>query len=121
MKTAWTTGPGKMELKFDSPEPFAGPDDVVVAVESVGICGSDLHVWDGDHPYFRYPGVQGHEFGGVVTSIGRSARTEFSVGDRVAVEPVRHCLVECHRVARSPGVLGGSMPECAARGFHPDI
>ncbi len=99
MKTAWTTAPGKMELRFDSPAPFAGPDDVVVAVASVGICGSDLHVWDGDHPYFRYPGVQGHEFGGVVTSIGRSARTEFSVGDRVAVEPFRACgrCLPCRR------------------------
>lgn len=99
MNVVWTTRPGKMELRSDSPEPLAGPDDVMVAVESVGICGSDLHAWDGDHPYFRYPGVQGHEFGGVVTSIGPSARTAFSVGDRVAVEPLRACgrCLPCRR------------------------
>jgi len=100
MRRALTTAPGRMEIRAGQvPEPAS--DEVLVEVEMVGICGSDLHVWTGHHPYFRYPGVQGHEFGGRIVELGAEARAEgrLSIGDRVAVEPLLPCgaCIACRR------------------------
>ncbi|MEO8463245.1 MAG: alcohol dehydrogenase catalytic domain-containing protein [Chloroflexota bacterium] len=74
---------------------------MLVAVEIVGICGSDLHAWTGHHPYFDYPRVQGHEFGGRVVAIGDAVpgSRPLVVGERVAVEPLIACgaCVACRR------------------------
>lgn len=100
MRRALTTAPGRIEIRVgDAPQP--APAEVVVEVEVVGICGSDLHVWTGHHPYFRYPGVQGHEFGGRIVELGADARAEgrLAIGDRVAVEPLLPCgvCIACRR------------------------
>lgn len=99
MKRAVTIGPGQIEFRGDFPEPRAGPGEVVVAVESVGICGSDMHVWTGHHPYFRYPGVQGHEFGGRIVALGDGVADSGLIGERVAVEPLFSCgsCIACRR------------------------
>ena len=56
--------PHSVELReFSRPEP--GPEDVILAVEAVGVCGSDLHQWTSTHSWkVNYPVVLGHEFGG---------------------------------------------------------
>jgi L-gulonate 5-dehydrogenase len=93
-----TVGPRRLELT-DAAEPVPGPGDALLAVEAVGICGSDLHLFAGDHPYARFPNVQGHEFGGRVLSLPDGYVGPLSVGSRVAVEPLLVCgtCLPCRR------------------------
>ena len=77
--------PHSVEIReFTRPDP--GPDDVVLAVEAVGVCGSDLHQWTSSHSWpVNYPVVLGHEFGGRIASLGSTVRG-WSEGDRVVSE-----------------------------------
>jgi 2-desacetyl-2-hydroxyethyl bacteriochlorophyllide A dehydrogenase len=72
------------------PDPVAGPGEVVVKVGACGICGTDVHVIEGDYPPTRYPIVIGHEFGGEVVEVGPDV-TGVRVGDRVGVDPTLNC------------------------------
>jgi len=65
------------------------PDDVLIKVSAVGICGSDIKILEGKH-HFKENTVLGHEFCGTVTEIG-SHVTHFKVGDRVAVDNNIRC------------------------------
>jgi 2-desacetyl-2-hydroxyethyl bacteriochlorophyllide A dehydrogenase len=67
-----------------------GPGMARVAIEKVGICGTDLHAFRGRQPFFEYPRVLGHELGVVVTSVGEGV-DHVSPGDRCAVEPYLNC------------------------------
>lgn len=66
--------PHSVELReFNRPE--TSPDHVLLVVEAVGVCGSDLHQWTGSHSWkVNYPVVLGHEFGGVVAEIGANVK-----------------------------------------------
>lgn len=77
--------PHSVELReFERPVP--GPDDVILAVEAVGVCGSDLHQWTSSHSWqVNYPVVLGHEFGGIIAELG-SAVKKWKEGDRVVSE-----------------------------------
>jgi alcohol dehydrogenase/L-iditol 2-dehydrogenase len=81
----FSSNPYSVELReIARPEP--GPDDVVLAVEAVGVCGSDLHQWTGTHSWnVNYPVVLGHEFGGRIAACGAAVRG-WSEGDRVVSE-----------------------------------
>jgi 2-desacetyl-2-hydroxyethyl bacteriochlorophyllide A dehydrogenase len=72
------------------PDPVAGPGEVVVKVGACGICGTDVHVIEGEYPPTRYPIVIGHEFGGEVVEVGPDV-TGVRVGDRVGVDPTLNC------------------------------
>lgn len=72
------------------PLPQTGPHDVLIRTAVAGICGSDLHVFRGHHPFRKPPVVLGHEISGVVEAVG-PAVTQFSPGDRVTVEPQITC------------------------------
>jgi len=76
---------GSVELReFARPEP--GPEDVILAVEAIGVCGSDLHQWHSTHSWkVNYPVVLGHEFGGTIAATG-SAVKAWHEGDRVVSE-----------------------------------
>ncbi|MGW4225051.1 zinc-dependent alcohol dehydrogenase family protein [Streptomyces bauhiniae] len=74
------------------PDPTPGPRDVVVEVAACGICGTDLHILQGEFAP-KLPIVPGHEFAGQVVGIG-SQVTEVAVGDQVAVDPSLYCY-EC--------------------------
>ena len=63
------------------PVPVCGPEDILIKVEYVGICGTDLHIQDDEYPVYM-PVVIGHEFSGRVAAKG-SMVTDFSIGDRV--------------------------------------
>lgn len=77
--------PGSVELR-EVPVPEIGEEDVLLAVRAVGVCGSDVHQWQGSHSWpVNYPVVLGHEFGGVVKEVGSRVR-EFKEGDRVVSE-----------------------------------
>jgi alcohol dehydrogenase/L-iditol 2-dehydrogenase len=77
--------PHSVELReFARPEP--GADDVILAVEAVGVCGSDLHQWTSTHSWkVNYPVVLGHEFGGRIAAVGSAVRG-WKEGDRVVSE-----------------------------------
>jgi alcohol dehydrogenase/L-iditol 2-dehydrogenase len=66
--------------------PTIGPEDVLLEVAAVGVCGSDLHQWTGDHSWpVNYPVVLGHEFAGVIQETGERA-VGWQPGDRVVSE-----------------------------------
>ena len=76
-------GKGLVEIQ-EVPEPKAPDDGVVVKVEAVSVCGSDLHIFHDSHPYWP-PVVLGHEFSGVIAEIGKDVKG-WQVGDRIVSE-----------------------------------
>jgi 2-desacetyl-2-hydroxyethyl bacteriochlorophyllide A dehydrogenase len=84
------------------PDPTPGPREVVVAVAGCGICGTDLHIAEGEFAP-TLPVVPGHEFAGEVMALGADV-TELRVGDQVAVDPSLYCH-ECHYCRRGRGNL----------------
>jgi 2-desacetyl-2-hydroxyethyl bacteriochlorophyllide A dehydrogenase len=77
---------GELRRVDDWPEPECGPNDVVVQIRGVGLCGSDLSVYDGKRAVPRMPWVIGHEGGGDIVAVG-SAVTDRHLGQRVIIEP----------------------------------
>src|SRR2546429_9321146 len=80
------------------PDPTPRSDELLIRVEACGICGTDLHIIDGDSSLARYPIVPGHEFAGEVVALGSNVAQRNSVGEvgitvgsRVAVEPNLYC------------------------------
>lgn len=92
MKAAVIESVGKA-IVTEVPDPTPGPRQVVVEVAACGLCGTDLHILQGEFAP-TLPLVPGHEFAGVVAAVGGEV-TEVSVGDRVAVDPSLYCF-ECH-------------------------
>ncbi len=83
--------PWQMPLRqIDLPEP--NPKDVVISVQAVGICGSDVHGFMGTTGRRKPPIVMGHEFSGVITATGDQVVT-YKVGDRVVGQPLLPCGV----------------------------
>ena len=81
----YSSEPHSVELR-DIPQPEIGEDDVLLSVEAVGVCGSDLHQYTGKQSWkVNYPVVLGHEFGGVIAQAGKRVRG-FREGDRVVSE-----------------------------------
>ncbi|HEV2888677.1 MAG TPA: zinc-dependent alcohol dehydrogenase family protein [Jatrophihabitans sp.] len=96
MKAAVITGVGTCEVT-DVPDPEPGPRQVVVQVAACGICGTDLHILQGEFAP-RLPIVPGHEFAGTIAATGAEV-TGLRVGDRVAVDPSLFCY-ECYYCRR---------------------
>lgn len=92
MKVAVMEGIGKMGY-VEHPIPEVKPDEVLVKLEYVGICGSDMHYYEtgaiGDY-VVEPPFVLGHEPGGTVVEVGSNVK-HLKVGDRVALEPGKTC------------------------------
>lgn len=93
MKVAYLTGLRKLELR-DEPEPkIERPGDVLVRMDRVGVCGSDVHYYANGRigqQIVEYPATVGHECSGTVTDVG-SAVDRLGPGDRVAVDPAMVC------------------------------
>lgn len=83
----------------DAPDPVAADDEALVEVRTVGLCGSDYHLYQGTHPYSTFPQTQGHEISGIVRSLPVGYAGPARVGDLVAVEPLVACgrCVACRR------------------------
>lgn len=92
MKTIILDQPGQFRLT-DTPEPAApGPEEATVRILRVGICGTDLHAFEGTQPFFEYPRILGHELSAEIVALGSSeANHGLKVGDVVAVEPYNEC------------------------------
>jgi len=80
-------GPAKHSVELrEIPKATIGPEEVLLAVEAVSVCGSDLHMWESTHSWpMNYPCVLGHEFGGIITQVGERVRG-WKEGDRVVSE-----------------------------------
>ena len=93
MLQAVMTQPGRIEYRqVEKPSP--GPGEVLIAVQRIGVCGSDIHVYHGLHPYTSYPVVQGHEVSGLIAEVGGGVQG-FQVGDPVVFMPQVTCG-ECY-------------------------
>jgi L-iditol 2-dehydrogenase len=97
----------KLEVR-EIPAPAVGDRDVLIRIGAVGICGTDLHIFNGwanlnrdrdghQIPLTQAPQVLGHEFGGVVQAVGKEVR-KFKPGDRVIADQ----LLNCHSKRRTP-------------------
>ncbi len=89
MKAAVVRTPGSLSIE-DVPDPTPADHQAVVAVDLCGVCGTDLHVFDGDYAKVKYPVIPGHEFGGTVVAVGSAVR-DLPVGQRDAVDPMDYC------------------------------
>ena len=89
--------PGRL-VAADGPQPGPpGPDEALVRVRSVGVCGTDFHAFKGDQPFFTYPRILGHELSAELIEAPNAAGLK--TGDRCAVEPYLECgrCVACRR------------------------
>ncbi len=93
MIQAVMTEPGKIQFK-EVDKPTAQPNQIVMQTKRIGICGSDIHVFHGLHPYTSYPVVQGHEVSGVIAEVGAQVEG-LSGGDKVTFMPQVTCG-ECY-------------------------
>jgi 2-desacetyl-2-hydroxyethyl bacteriochlorophyllide A dehydrogenase len=98
MRTVVLDGPASIRLDTRPDPALPGPDGAIVSVTAAGICGSDLHFYEGDYP-LAGPMTLGHEAIGTVVEAGPEVRT-VKVGDRVMVSSVTGC---------------GACPGCATR------
>lgn len=94
MKQSVMLAPGKVEFN-DIDKPTPGPNEVLMQTLRIGVCGSDIHVYHGQHPFVNnYPIVQGHEVGGIVAEVGEGV-TKVKVGDKITFAPQVICG-ECY-------------------------
>ncbi|WP_350327252.1 zinc-binding alcohol dehydrogenase family protein [Pectobacterium aroidearum] len=70
--------------------PIPGEGETLIKIKSVGICGTDIHAWGGNQPFFSYPRVLGHEICGEVVDTGKNVH-QFKKGQQVAVIPYVAC------------------------------
>jgi 2-desacetyl-2-hydroxyethyl bacteriochlorophyllide A dehydrogenase len=97
MRAVIVDAPGSMRVEsVPDPSPRAG--EALVRVSACGICGTDLHIIDGDSPLARYPIIPGHEFAGEVVALGGALAAQsgnggagITIGSRVAIEPNLYC------------------------------
>ncbi len=90
MKANVTEQWGAMRVR-ERPIPEPGPGRVRIRTTLAGICGSDVHIYQGHHPTAVSPVVQGHEFVGVIDAIGPDTEVAATAGERVVVEPLISC------------------------------
>jgi L-iditol 2-dehydrogenase len=117
MQQAVLVEPGTIEFKETDP-PSPGPEEVVMKVERIGICGSDVHVYHGLHPNARYPLIQGHESAGTVVRVGKDVEG-LKPGDKITFTPQMvcgHCYMCTHgmyHICQSLQVMGFQPPGAA--------
>ena len=80
--------PGELEYA-DIPEPERKPGYAIVQILNIGVCGTDLHAFEGTQPYFQYPRILGHELSGVLVDFDEAPG--FQKGDAVTFLPYLNC------------------------------
>lgn len=88
MNTLICVSPGNLEYgNIDEPQPSEGR--AIVKIRRIGICGTDLHAYSGNQPYFTYPRILGHELSGELAE--NSSANGFKAGDPVSIIPYFNC------------------------------
>ena len=98
---------GKCDIRVEEREiPSVGPEEVLIKVMACGVCGSDVHIFEGDQGSTTTvpPLIQGHEFAGIITEVGENVK-DWKVGDHVCADPADNCN-ECYYC------LNGLMSHC---------
>lgn len=84
---------GKHDLRVEEHEmPVVGPHDVLIQVKACGVCGTDVHIYEGDKGAAEVtpPTILGHEFSGVIREVGSQVKN-YKAGDRVCIDPNCYC------------------------------
>ena len=121
MRQAIMIRPGEIEFR-EIPVPTLKKGQVLIRVRRIGVCGSDVHVQHGKHPFTPYPVVQGHEFSGVIEKVGKGV-TRLRAGMAVTATPQEVCGVcpPCRRgdyhICDRLKVRGFQAPGCAQEWF----
>lgn len=87
------TAPGVIEFR-DIPKPQPKAGEVLIRIMRIGVCGSDIHVYHGEHPFTSYPVTQGHEVSGEVVELGEGV-DDLKIGQKVTIQPQVVCG-ECY-------------------------
>ncbi|HIR13628.1 MAG TPA: zinc-dependent alcohol dehydrogenase family protein [Candidatus Choladousia intestinavium] len=98
---------GKCDIRVEEREiPSVGPEEVLIKVMACGVCGSDVHIFEGDQGSTTTvpPLIQGHEFAGIIAEVGENVKG-WKVGDHVCADPADNCN-ECYYC------LNGLMSHC---------
>lgn len=85
--------PGNIEF-IETNCPVPNDDQILIRIRRIGICGSDIHVYHGKHPFTKYPVTQGHEVSGEIVSVGKNL-SGWRIGQKVTIEPQVVCG-ECY-------------------------
>lgn len=92
MKALVLETPGQLKAISQDLPPAPGRGEALIRVHAIGVCGTDIHAFRGEQPFFSYPRILGHELGVEVLAVGPEV-TGLMVGDRCAVEPYFNCGV----------------------------
>jgi L-iditol 2-dehydrogenase/threonine 3-dehydrogenase len=117
MRQAIMTAPGVIEHR-EAAKPEPGPGQVLLRVKRIGVCGTDIHVWHGKHPFTPYPVVQGHEFSAEVAAVGQGV-TRVQPGQHATAWPQETCgkcspcLRGDYHICDELKVRGFQAPGCA--------
>ncbi len=117
MRQAVMTAPGVIEIR-QAPDVIAGKGQVLMRIQRIGVCGSDVHVNHGKHPFTKYPVVQGHEFSAIVEAVGEGV-INIEPGMKVTATPqevcgeCRPCLRGQYNVCENLKVRGFQAPGVA--------
>ena len=90
MKQAIMTNPGNIEFRdVEAPVELAS-NEILLKIQRIGVCGSDIHVFHGEHPATPYPVVQGHEYSATIEAVGEGVKSA-KVGQRATARPQLVC------------------------------
>ncbi|MFC7681705.1 zinc-binding alcohol dehydrogenase family protein [Paenibacillus sp. GCM10028914] len=81
---------GSLQYRDNLPEPVMKSGEAIVRIRRIGICGTDMHAYQGNQPFFTYPRILGHELSGIIEQISDTTYG-FIEGDQVAIIPYLHC------------------------------
>jgi len=87
MKALVCTMPRQFDY-INTEMPVAAEGETLLKIERIGICGTDLHAFEGTQPYFNYPRILGHE---LAATIVQTKAVGFTAGDKVTMIPYMHC------------------------------
>ena len=88
MQTLVCTTPGQLNYQSGI-RPELTPGHAILRIRRVGICGTDLHAFEGTQPFFTYPRILGHELAGELIDVDGSS--DFSIGEAVTIIPYFNC------------------------------
>lgn len=96
MKSLVCTKPGEFSYQ-EREEPVLEQGQAIIKIKRIGICGTDLHAFEGTQPFFEYPRILGHELAGELVEFDNAAG--FEIGEKVSFIPYFHCgtCIACRR------------------------
>ena len=104
MKSVVIDAPGMVRLQEIATPPI-NSDEVLLEIQYIGLCGSDLSTYRGLSPLVTFPRIPGHEVSGIIADKGANVPGNFNIGDKVTVNPYTSCGI-------CPACRAGRMNTC---------